>query len=166
VKTVSQSCYHINRPSRGRRSVVRFSGRIGRVTNIVVQSYIFWCRFFRPVYDGSKRSHTAGGIYCCFYWEICVYIHANIPIEAAVNTTDSMAPFEPSYTALKNLHQKMYNRTTTSVTLPIRPENLTTGLRPYLDNVSNELVCRSAKKKRLYTWWMSHRHSDLTPTQQ
>ena len=52
METVSQSCYHINRPSRGRGSVIRFSGRIGRVTNVVVQSYIFWCRFFRAVYDG------------------------------------------------------------------------------------------------------------------
>ena len=43
-------------------------------------------------------------------------------------------PFEPSYTALKNLCQKISNYTTTSITLPYRPKNLSTNLYPYLDN--------------------------------
>jgi len=51
------------------------------------------------------------------------------------SSTDSMAPsallFEPSYTVLKNLHQKIHGCTTTSVTLPIRPENFATDPRPY-----------------------------------
>ncbi|OCK90149.1 uncharacterized protein K441DRAFT_666560 [Cenococcum geophilum 1.58] len=45
-----------------------------------------------------------------------------------------MASFKPSYTALKNLRQKIYDCTTTTVTLSIRPENLATDLHPYLDN--------------------------------
>ena len=40
----------------GRRSVVRFSGRIGRVTDVVVRLHIFWCRFFKAVYDGSNEA--------------------------------------------------------------------------------------------------------------
>ena len=46
----------------------------------------------------------------------------------------SAVPFEPSYTALKNLRQKVSNYTTTSVTLPHRPKNLSTNLHPYLNN--------------------------------
>ncbi|OCK96206.1 uncharacterized protein K441DRAFT_56358 [Cenococcum geophilum 1.58] len=77
-------------------------------------------------------------------------------IEAAVNTTDSMAPsalpFEPSYTALKNLHQKIYDCTTTSVTLPIRPENLATDLRPYLDNAIVTLSTSTAYLYDMTDW--------------
>ena len=83
------------------------------------------------------------------YWDICVYINA---IETAVYTIDSMAPsallFEPSYTTLKNLHQKIYDCTTTSVTLPIRPENLATDLRPYLDNAIVTLSTSTAYLRR------------------
>ncbi|XTI91429.1 hypothetical protein V2W45_1495155 [Cenococcum geophilum] len=46
----------------------------------------------------------------------------------------SALPFEPSYTALKSLRQKVSNYTTTSVTLPHRPKNLSTDLHPYLNN--------------------------------
>jgi len=47
----------------------------------------------------------------------------------------SAVPFEPSYTALKNLRQKIHKHTTTSVnlTLPIRPQDLSTDSTPYLD---------------------------------
>ena len=47
----------------------------------------------------------------------------------------SAVPFEPSYIALKNLRQKIHKHTTTSVnlTLPIRPQDLSTDLNPYLD---------------------------------
>jgi len=47
----------------------------------------------------------------------------------------SAAPFELSYTALKNLRHKIHKHTTTSVnlTLPIRPQDLSTDLNPYLD---------------------------------
>jgi len=47
----------------------------------------------------------------------------------------SAVPFEPSYTALKNLRQKIHKHTTTSVnlTLPIRPQDLSTDSNPYLD---------------------------------
>ena len=48
----------------------------------------------------------------------------------------SAVPFEPSHTAIKNLHQKVHKHTATSVklTLPIRPQDLSTDLNPYLDN--------------------------------
>jgi hypothetical protein len=44
-------------------------------------------------------------------------------------------PFEPSYTALRNLRQKIHKHTTTSVnlTLPNRPQDLFTDSNPYLD---------------------------------
>jgi len=58
-----------------------------------------------------------------------------------------MASFEPSYTALKNLSQKIYDSTTTTVTLPVRPENLTTDLHPYLDNA---IVTLSTSTAYLY----------------
>ena len=47
----------------------------------------------------------------------------------------SAVPFEPSYTALRNLRQKIHKHTTTSVnlTLPIRPQDLSTDSNPYLD---------------------------------
>ena len=54
-------------------------------------------------------------------------------------TEDAMAPsaipFEPSYTVLKNLRQKVHKHTTTSVnlSLPIRPQDLSTDSTPYLD---------------------------------
>ena len=44
------------------------------------------------------------------------------------------APFKPSYTTLKSLRQKISNYTTTSITLPYRPENLSTDFYPYLNN--------------------------------
>ena len=50
----------------------------------------------------------------------------------------SAAPFKPSYTALKNLHQKIYKHTTAAsvnLTLPIRPQDLSTDVNPYIDNV-------------------------------
>ena len=59
----------------------------------------------------------------------------------------SAVPFEPSYTALKNLRQKVSNYTTTSVTLPHRPENLSTDLHPYLDNA---IVTLSTSTAYLY----------------
>ena len=43
-------------------------------------------------------------------------------------------PFKPSYMALKSLRQKVSNYTTTSITLPHQPKNLSTNLHPYLDN--------------------------------
>ena len=49
----------------------------------------------------------------------------------------SAAPFEPSYTALKNLRQKVHKHTTTAsvnLTLPIRPQDLSTDVNPYIDN--------------------------------
>ena len=52
-----------------------------------------------------------------------------------------MAPlavlFKPSYTALKNLHYKVYNYTATLVnfSLPIQPQDLSIDLTPYLDGV-------------------------------
>ena len=48
----------------------------------------------------------------------------------------SAVPFEPSYTALKNLRHKTHKHTTTSVnlTLPIRPQDLSTDVNPYLDD--------------------------------
>ena len=47
----------------------------------------------------------------------------------------SAVPFEPSYTALKNLRHKVYNHTATSVnlSLPMRPQDLSTDSTPYLD---------------------------------
>ncbi|OCK94431.1 uncharacterized protein K441DRAFT_660321 [Cenococcum geophilum 1.58] len=47
----------------------------------------------------------------------------------------SAVPFEPFYTALKNLRHKVHKHTTTSVnlTLPIRPSDLSTDSNPYLD---------------------------------
>jgi len=59
----------------------------------------------------------------------------------------SAVPFEPSYTALKNLRQKISNYTTTSVTLPHRPENLSTDLHPYLDSA---IVTLSTSTAHLY----------------
>ena len=59
----------------------------------------------------------------------------------------SALPFEPSYTALKSLRQKVSNYTTTSVTLPHRPENLSTDLHPYLDNA---IVTLSTSTAYLY----------------
>ena len=58
-----------------------------------------------------------------------------------------MASFDPSYTALKNLRQKVYDSTTTTVTLPLRPENLTTDLHPYLDDA---IVTLSTSTAYLY----------------
>ena len=49
----------------------------------------------------------------------------------------SAAPFEPSYTALKNLRQKVHKHTTTAsvnLTLPIRPQDLSTDVNPYIDD--------------------------------
>ena len=49
----------------------------------------------------------------------------------------SAAPFEPSYTALKNLRQKVHKQTTTAsvnLTLPIRPQDLSTDVNPYIDD--------------------------------
>ena len=45
-------------------------------------------------------------------------------------------PFKPSYTTLKNLRQKVHKHTATSVnlTLPIRPQDPSTDINPYLDN--------------------------------
>ncbi|OCK95679.1 uncharacterized protein K441DRAFT_658391 [Cenococcum geophilum 1.58] len=59
----------------------------------------------------------------------------------------SALPFEPSYTALKSLRQKVSNYTTTSITLPYRPENLSTDLHPYLDNA---IVTLSTSTAYLY----------------
>ena len=59
----------------------------------------------------------------------------------------SAAPFEPSYTALKSLCQKISNYTTTSITLPHRPENLSTDLHPYLNNA---IVTLSTSTAHLY----------------
>jgi archaellum component FlaC len=59
----------------------------------------------------------------------------------------SATPFEPSYTALKSLRQKVSNYTTASVTLPHRPENLSTDLHPYLDNA---IVTLSTSTAYLY----------------
>ncbi|XTI93077.1 hypothetical protein V2W45_1524043 [Cenococcum geophilum] len=59
----------------------------------------------------------------------------------------SALPFEPSYTALKSLRQKVSNYTTTSVTLPHRPKNLSTDLHPYLDNA---IVTLSTSTAYLY----------------
>jgi phage shock protein A len=60
----------------------------------------------------------------------------------------STVPFEPSYAALKNLHQKLHKYTTaTSVnlSLPIRPQDLSTDSTPYLDGaigiLSNSTTC-------------------------
>ena len=61
--------------------------------------------------------------------------------------TPSALPFEPSYTALKSLRQKVSNYTTTSVTLPHRPENLSTDLHPYLDHA---IVTLSTSTVHLY----------------
>ena len=58
-----------------------------------------------------------------------------------------MASFDPSYTALKNLRQKIYDSTTTTVTLPLRPENITTDLHPYLDDA---IVTLSTSTAYLY----------------
>jgi hypothetical protein len=62
-----------------------------------------------------------------------------------------MAPstllFKPSYTALKSLGQKISNYTTTSITLPYQPENLSTDLHPYLDNT---IVTLSTSTAHLY----------------
>ena len=49
----------------------------------------------------------------------------------------SALPFKPSYTALENLHQKIHKHTTTTLvnlSLPIRPQNLSTDSTPYLDD--------------------------------
>ncbi|OCK93458.1 uncharacterized protein K441DRAFT_661290 [Cenococcum geophilum 1.58] len=59
----------------------------------------------------------------------------------------SALPFEPSYTALKSLRQKVSNYTTTSVTLPHRPKNLSTDLHPYLNNA---IVTLSTSTAYLY----------------
>ena len=59
----------------------------------------------------------------------------------------SAAPFEPSYTALKSLCQKISNYTMTFITLPHRPENLSTDLHPYLDNA---IVTLSTSTAHLY----------------
>ena len=50
-------------------------------------------------------------------------------------------PFEPSYTALKNLRHKVYNHAATLVNLflPIRPQDLSTDSTPYLDGAINIL---------------------------
>src|SRR6266571_3507952 len=54
--------------------------------------------------------------------------------------TNKMAPsavlFKPSYTALKNLHHKVHKHTATSVnlTLPIRPQDPSMDVNPYLDD--------------------------------
>ena len=57
------------------------------------------------------------------------------------------APFKPSYTALKSLRQKISNYTTTSITLPHRPENLSTDLHPYLNHA---IVTLSTSTAHLY----------------
>ena len=48
----------------------------------------------------------------------------------------SAVPFKPSYTALKNLRQKVHKHTTASVnlTLPIWPQDLSTDVNPYIDD--------------------------------
>src|SRR6266571_732699 len=48
----------------------------------------------------------------------------------------SALPFEPSYTTLKNLHQKIHKHITTTfnLTLPTRPQDLTTDTTPYINN--------------------------------
>src|SRR6266567_709082 len=48
----------------------------------------------------------------------------------------SAVPFKPSYTTLKNLRQKVHKHTATSVnlTLPIRPQDPSTNVNPYLDD--------------------------------
>ena len=60
----------------------------------------------------------------------------------AGSVTNEMAPlavpFELSYTALKNLRQKVYKYTTTTLvnlTLPIQPQDFTTDINPYIDNI-------------------------------
>ena len=60
----------------------------------------------------------------------------------------SAAPFGLSYAALKNLYQKLHKHTTaTSVnlSLPIRPQDLSTDSTPYLDGaigmLSNLTAC-------------------------
>ena len=71
--------------------------------------------------------------------------------EPVVNTTEAMAllalPFQPSYTTLENLCQKISNHTTTSITLPHWPENLSTNLHPYLNNA---IVILSTLTAHLY----------------
>ena len=56
----------------------------------------------------------------------------------AANITNIMAPlaapFKPSYTVLKSLRQKIFNYTTTSITLLYWPENLFTDLYFYFNN--------------------------------
>ena len=45
-------------------------------------------------------------------------------------------PFDPSYTTLKNLHQKLYKYITVTLvnlSLPIKPQDLSTDLTPYLN---------------------------------
>ena len=58
-------------------------------------------------------------------------------------------PFEPSYTALKNLRQKVRKHTTilVNLTLPHRPKNLSTDLHPYLNNA---IVTLSTSTAYLY----------------
>src|SRR6266571_3110790 len=48
----------------------------------------------------------------------------------------SALPFEPSYTVLKNLHNKIhkYNVTSVNFTLPLQPQDPSTDVHPYLDN--------------------------------
>src|SRR6266576_5201019 len=48
----------------------------------------------------------------------------------------SAIPFELSYTALKNLRQKVHKYTATSInlTLPIRPQDPSMDVNPYLDD--------------------------------
>ena len=62
-----------------------------------------------------------------------------------------MAPsallFKLSYTILKSLRQKVSNYTTTSITLPYRPKNLSTNLHPYLNNT---IVTLSTSTAHLY----------------
>ena len=46
-------------------------------------------------------------------------------------------PFKPSYTALKNLRQKVQKYIITALvnlTLPIQPQDLSTDVNPYIDN--------------------------------
>ena len=45
-------------------------------------------------------------------------------------------PFEPSYIVLKNLHYKVHKHSITLVnlTLPLRPQDPSTNVNPYLDN--------------------------------
>ena len=59
----------------------------------------------------------------------------------------SALPFQLSYTALENLRQKISNYTTTSITLPYRPENLSTDLHPYLNHA---IVTLSTSTAHLY----------------